>query len=285
MSMLSPDITFNRFLSSFVPGAVFVFGSFYLHRPLLLRYFPYISGYAAGQSGDTLSPEARILLFSMAAVCMGVIFDQLSDAAVVSAISGEDDVKPRRWLRTLFRWLSRPFVLRPVSDSRRFVLNRYLSSQRREAFLRMVESWAFSSESEIQEPGKAPIVHQHLLARLRVVSEHCQALYREVQAPLSSAASLHSSFVALFFVALASPLSARHVEDTIRVHNTSVYVCLIVLVYLGAVVTAYNLKRRIRNFYSQTITLSLHAFCTEDKVLPTRKAHNPTAAADGLRRR
>lgn len=57
--MLNPEITFNRFLSSFVPGAVFVFGSFYLHRPLLLRYFPYISGYAAGQPGDSLSPEAE----------------------------------------------------------------------------------------------------------------------------------------------------------------------------------------------------------------------------------
>lgn len=88
--MLNPEITFDRFLSSFVPGAVFVFGSFYLHRPLLLKYFPYISGYAGGQSGDTLSPEARILLFSIAAVCMGVIFDQ---PAALGA-------------RVLSRWLS-----------------------------------------------------------------------------------------------------------------------------------------------------------------------------------
>jgi hypothetical protein len=277
--MLKPDITFDRFLSTFVPGAVFVFGSFYLHRPLLLRYFPYLAGYAAGQTGDTLSPESRILLFSIAAVCVGAIFDQLSDAAIVSVMSGEEDIKPRREFRTFFRWLNRLFVLKPLSDSRRFVFVRYLESPRKTEILQLAKQWAFSGESEIREQGKAPIVHQHILVHLRLLSEHSYVLYRELYAPLSSAASLHSSLVALFFVALLSPFSADYVANMIRVHSLGVYLVLILMIYLGAIVTAYNLKRRIRNFYSQSLTLALHAFLNEEGKLE-REAHNPGVRAD-----
>jgi hypothetical protein len=263
--MLKPDIAFDRFLAAFVPGAVFVFGAFYLHRPFLLKYFPYVAGYSATNQADTLGPETRILLISIVAICVGVIFDQLSDAAIVSVVAVDDDAnRPRKRIRNAVRGMTRIFSLKPVPDLRKFVFTRYLNSPRRQIFLRMVECWGQSSEAEIEEAGKAAVVHQHILFHLRAASDHYYLLYREMYAPLAAAAALYCSFVALFGIASLAPLSAAYVSQTIRVHTPWVYALLIGAAYLGAVLTAYNLKRRVRHFFSQSIALALHAFSIQE---------------------
>jgi hypothetical protein len=263
--MLKPDITFERFLTAFVPGAVFVFGSFYLHRPLLLKYFPYVAGYSTTAPADTLGPETKILLISIVAICVGVIFDQLSDAAIVSVVAVEDDAsRPRKRIRSAVRGVTRIFSFKPVPDLRKFVFTRYLNSPRRQIFLRMVECWGQSKEAEIEEVGKAAVVHQHILFHLRASSDHYYLLYREMYAPLAAAAALYCSFVALFGMASLAPLSAAYVAQTIRVHTPWVYVFLSGLAYSGAILTAYNLKRRVRHFFSQSMTLALHAFSIQE---------------------
>jgi hypothetical protein len=266
--VLKTDITFERFLNTFVPGAVFVFGLFYFHRPLLLKYFPYVAGYSGQIPADTLGPETRILLFSIAAICVGVMFDQLSDAAIAAVVAVEDDTdRPRRKTRKIVREMNQFFVFRLVPDLRELVLERYLSSPRRGPFTRMMKNWGLGAEAEVEsaKPEKAAIVHQHILMHLRTLSEHHHALFREMYSPLSSAAALYCSFIALFGCAILAPFSAMYVAGDLRVHKIGVYVFLIVLAYGGAVLTGYNLKRRIRHFFSQAITMALHAYCINEQ--------------------
>lgn len=265
--MLKSDVTFDRFLTTFVPGAVFVSGAFYMHRPILIKYFPFIAGYATQLPEDTLGPEARIILFSLAALCMGVIFDQLSDMAIIAVVEGECDAnRPRQRWRSWARWLNRFFIINPLADSRRVILDRYLKSNRREAFLRMAQRWAFASAEEIQETGRAAVIHQHILLRLRTLSQHHQSLYREIYAPLASSAALYCALVALFGVSLLAPVTGESVKESIRAHAPGTYIFFIFSTYFGAFLTAYNLKRRIRHFFSQAMTLALQSFCGQEAI-------------------
>lgn len=262
--MLKSDVTFDRFVTTFVPGALFVSGAFYMHRPILIKYFPFIAGYATQVPDDTLGPQARIILFSLAAICMGVIFDQLSDLAVIAVVTGEHDAaRPCQRRRTMARRLNLLFTFKALSDARRIVIERYLASNRREAFLKMAKTWAFSDAQEIQEKGRAGIIHQHILLRLRSLSQHHYSLYREIYAPLASAATLYCALAGLFVVSLGSPISALFVTDQIKVYSWGTYVFFFLSAYAGVVLTAYNLKRRVRHFFSQSLTLAFHAFCAE----------------------
>ncbi|HXU31402.1 MAG TPA: hypothetical protein VN851_12560 [Thermoanaerobaculia bacterium] len=262
--MLKSDVTFDRLVTTFVPGALFVSGAFYMHRPILMKYFPFVAGYATQVTDDALGPQAKIILFSLAAICMGVIFDQLSDLAVIAVVDGEHDSgRPRQRRRTFARKLNRLFTLKSLSDIRRTVLERYLASNRREAFLNMVQRWAYSNVEEIQRKGSAGIIHQHILLRFRTLSQHCNSLYREIYAPLASAATLYCSLVALFVLSILSPFSAMAVMREIKIYSWGTYAFFILSAYGGVFLTAYNLKRRIRHFFSQSVTLAFQAFCAE----------------------
>ena len=262
--MLKSDITFDRFLTTFVPGAAFVSGVFYMNRPILTRYFPYVAGYATQTTEDTLGPEARIILFSLAAICMGVIFDHLSDLAIIFVAEGEHGSGSPQKRRLWARRLNRLFFSKPLPDPRRRVLDRYLKSNRREDFLKLVRCWGLSDAEEVQEKGQAGIVHQHILVRLRTSSPHHYSLYREIYAPLASAASFHCALSALLIAAVVSALYAPFIVNVVRIHTYGSYIFFVVAAYLGMFLTYYNLRRKVRHFFSQSITLALHAFCSHD---------------------
>ena len=258
--MLKSDVTFDRFLTTFMPGAAFVSGVFYMNRPVLTKYFPYVAGYAAQPSGDTLGPEARIILFSLAAICAGVVFDHLSDLAIISVVEGEHGSGQPQKRRLWARRVNRIFFSRPLPDPRRRVLDRYLKSKRRDNFIEMLRSWGLSDADEIQERGQAGIVHQHILTRLRASSHHHYSLYREIYAPLASAAALHCALFGLLIASLIAAFSAPFLADVVRVHAQGSYFFFVASAYLGMFLTYYNLKRKVRHFFSQSVTLALHAF-------------------------
>ncbi|MES1241194.1 MAG: hypothetical protein ABUT39_06195 [Acidobacteriota bacterium] len=261
--MLKPDLTFDRLLTTFAPGAVFVSGVFYMNRPILTKYFPYVAGYAAQVGEDTLGPEARIILFSLAAVCMGVIFEHLSDLAIIFITEGEHGSGYPQKRRAWARRFNRLFFSKPLPDPRRKVLDRYLKSNRKDDFLKMVRSWGRSDAEEVEEKGRAGIVHQHILVHLRASSPHNYSLYREIYAPLASAASFHCALVALLIAALAAAFSAPFLVSVVRIHSYGSYLFFVASAYAGMFLTYYNLRRKVRHFFSQSLTLALHAYCLQ----------------------
>ncbi len=259
--MVNPSVTYDRFLATFVPGAIVTFGAFYLHRPFLLKYFPYVAGDPSESAAIIVSAEWRTIIFSVAAVCIGVTVNQMSDIAIVALVTGEEKIdRPSKGHRKMARVLIKAFSFKSLPDCRRHIVERYMESDRSGQFLAMVKDWANSDREKLQKFGEPAIVHQHLVSRLRVISEHSNQILKEMYASLEFASSLFISSALLFALALLAPLSANMVQSSFKVHLVSVYVTLVALVYLLSLITCYNLRRRISIFFSRVITLALHFY-------------------------
>ncbi|MCP4600794.1 MAG: hypothetical protein GY847_09725 [Proteobacteria bacterium] len=261
--MINPGITFDRFLGTFAPGALLIFGAFYLHRPFLIKHFPYIAG-DPSETNAILSGEGRTLLFSVAAICIGVVLNQLSDIAVVAVVEGESGVnRPKRVYRVLARIFSRIFCFKPMQDPRRYIVTRYIESPRSDIFLKMMRAWAYTEHDMLKENGEPAIAHQHIVARLKSLSDHSRLMLKEMITPLDFAASLFMSCGSLFLVALVAPLTARSVAEDIVVHKPQVYVALIIATYLLALIACFNLRRRIKMFFCHSMTIGLHFYINQ----------------------
>jgi hypothetical protein len=263
--MLNTHITFERILGTFTPGALFAFGTWYLHRFFLLKYFPNIAGDPNISSFGALATEARFLLFIFASLCLGLILNQFSDIGIASLFNDDaTSEKSKRKGRTVSRTIWRIFGFTLHKDPRISSIERYLKSPRNKKFQKMMCDWGGTNEKLLTNSegmidcNEAVKAHQHIVVHLRVLSDTSRKTLEELRFPVDFSASLLMSFVFLLPVSLLSFLSSSVVDDSIKVQfNKTLFFCLI-FTYLGIVFSCYLLKRQFKQFCQSILTLALH---------------------------
>lgn len=252
--MLKSEITFERILGTFVPGAIFVVGSWYFLRPFLLKYFPYVAGDPVGPDA-VLGKEIKIILFIIGAFSLGLIFNHFSDIFIVALFRDESLTgKSLRRSRLLFRHVMRLTGNSFNTDPRTRAVNRYLGSQRKERFLRMMSHWAGTDEKLLEEPGEKVIAHQHIIFRLRVLSEESRKLLYEAWFPVVFSSSIVCSLASLVPVSLVALLTSTFLSKGFKQYLG----IPVILLYLAVILSTYSLKRQFRHFCQYSLTLAMH---------------------------
>jgi hypothetical protein len=272
--MLNTQITFERILGTFIPGALFSFGTWYMHRPFLLKYFPNIAGDPAVSSFGGLATEARFLLFIFASLCLGLILNQFADIGIASLF--RDDAineKAKRRARRIARMVWRVVGFTLNQDPRVRAMKRYLESPRKEPFLKMMREWADTDESRLKDAdgrinsNEAIAAHQHIVVRLRVWSEASRKTVEDLKFPVDFSASLLMSFVFLFPFSLLSFISAGVVDESVKVQFHQTLFISIAFTYVGIIFSSYLLKRQFKQFCQSILTLALHFHATSNRTV------------------
>jgi hypothetical protein len=265
--MLNTQITFERILGTFIPGALFSFGAWYLHRSFLLKYFPNIAGDPSVSSFGGLATEARFLLFIFASLCLGLMLNQFADIGIASLF--RDDAtseKSKRKGRNIARIIWRVVGFTLAQDPRTRGVERYLESPRKEQFLRMMRDWAGTDESQLKDAdgkvnsSEAIAAHQHIVVHLRVLSDASRKTVEDLKFPVDFSASLLMSFVFLFPVSILSFISSAVVDERVKVQFNFTLLISIVFIYCGIIVSSYLLKRQFKQFCQSILTLALHFY-------------------------
>lgn len=265
--VLKAEITFERILGTFVPGALFMLGTWYLHRPFLLKYFPYIAG-DPSESGAVIGKEVKTILFVIAALSLGLTFNHFSDIIVVclfkdDAMSEKSTRRIRRIVRACWRLIGFTYN----NDPRTRSITRYLQSPRKERFLKMMTCWASTDEKQLERPNESIIAHQHVLFRLRVLSGDSRKLLDEAQFPVTFSASLVCAFASLLPIALLSVATSASLDKGFRVYLVGASFGI----YVATVLSSYSLKRQFRHFCHYVLTLALHCFELSSEKVEARK--------------
>ncbi|MCX6992868.1 MAG: hypothetical protein NT011_06965 [Kiritimatiellaeota bacterium] len=267
---MKPELTLERFLDVFVPGVLLSVGTWYLHRPFLLLFFPTVASDATILNDASGALGGKAFVFSIVAITMGLLCNHLSDVALVGLIKDTcQSPKARRRDRSLFRLLLLPFGFTTAPDPRVFFVNRYLTSPRRELFLRMLDRWCVTDAKRLEMPDEAVIAHQHVLSHLQVLSSETRSMTADLFRPVSIAASLFTASALLVPIALISFITRLFAIGRVSVHPVSVLLLMTLAVYCFAVLAFYSLRRRFRHFCAQILTLGLHAYLQED--IPERE--------------
>ena len=264
--MFKPTVTLERFLSLLMPGTILVGGIWYFNRAFLMVYFPAIASDSGGQGQVETALGAKALVFLIAATVAGLIVNLMSDIVIVGiANDAAASTKSRRLLRRVFRLAFRLFVLRPDSDPRVRAIGRYLRSPREKMFLAMMRDWVQAEKSELETPTGAISAHQHLVARMRALSDRSATVLNDLYQRVEYAASLCLSLILLVPVAIIAFWSNRVASVAIPAHGPETLWRLLFIVYIGGVCASYITKRRFRHFCSQIVTTALHFYeCSQD---------------------
>jgi hypothetical protein len=259
--MIKPNIPFERFLNIFVPGFVFLFGIWYLNRPFLMTYFPHMaSDLTVGPQGS-LSSETRVLVFIIASICVGMFINHISDIPIMALVdNAETSERDRKWQRRMIRMSFRIFTLVHDKDPRRFALERYLFSPRKAKFLKMIETWAGSSESLIKDPTEAVYVHQHLILRMLTLSDSSRVLVDEKYSQITFASSLFLAISLLFPFSIVALFTSYGVKNIVPIHPLPVFLSFVGITYLIGLALCFSLRRRYCHFCLQMISLALHFY-------------------------
>lgn len=258
---MKPDLTFERFLEVFVPGVLLSVGTWYLHRPFLLRYFPAVAADSGIFNDANCALGGKAFVFSIVALSLGLLCSQMSDIAVVGLIADKcQSTKARRWDRAILRWGLHLFIFTSPSDPRIDSIKRYLASPRREVFLRMLSEWCATDEGRLETPDEIVITHQHILSHLQILSSESRAMVADMYRPVAVAASIFTASAVLVPIALLSFATRALSIDQVAVHPDSVLWIMTIGAYLFAVASCFSLRRRFRHYCSQVLTLALHSF-------------------------
>jgi len=251
-----PELSIERFFDKFVVGGIVFLGTWYLHRPFLLEYFPNVAGDASAQGFEA---EVAILLFVVGSVALGVLIGHVADVAVVACFQEAGAGKQDRPYREWFRKMSRPFTIKVLPDPRHRAINRYLESPRRAEFTEMLGHWGLTTAEYVRVPAEAAIVHQHVVARLKASGVAGKEAAEEAFEPVAFAAAIFVALAALVFIGLSSFITVLAVSKH-KVFPFAVRLLIVVMLYGATVIAGYSLQRRVRHFCSAVLTAALHYF-------------------------
>jgi hypothetical protein len=257
--MFKAELNFEKVMGTFVPGAFFSLGAWYLHRSFLLKYFPNIAGDPTVVSFGGLSTEVKALLFVFISFCIGIVFNHFADIGV--AVLFRDDAKTdkaHRKFRNVIRRICQAFTITLNQDPRTRSITRYLQSPRRERFLQMMKEWAGTDETKLKEENEEIVAHQHVVVHLRVMSEKSNKLVADAYFPVTFSASILVAFICLFFVAALSFFTSEAVDEQVRVLFYKTLAGILIFIYGGMVLSNYILRRQFRQFCHHALTLAFH---------------------------
>jgi len=255
--MIKTDVPFQRILDILLPGALFSVGTWYILREFIEIYFPIVASVSDG-SAQFLT---RLPILLLTSVIFGLVIDHLSDIAIAGTIRDRSkSEKAQRPARRLLSVLIRAFIIRPIDDPRVRSVRRYISSERKSHFLKMVHNWAFTDESKLVNDSEVILAHQHVIARLRSKSEFGRNLVESAYADTSHASSLFTAMMALSLVSLIK-YPTYIVFERIDVNLDAVRILFdIAPPYMMACILGYIVKRRFSDFCSKVLTLALHFY-------------------------
>lgn len=255
-----PEFKIDRFLDQFVAGSLVFVGTWYVHRPFLLEYFPNLAGDpGSGEAPDGL--RLAVVLFVAGAICCGVILGHMSDLLTVAVFrDASESPKAERWVRRVFRFLALPVTIHTAPDPRLRAVERYLTSPRRNAFLALSRDWGMSDLSTSEQSAEMVLAHQHIIGRLTAHSDSARRYLEVAYAQVHFAATLALAWIVLIPAVGVSFVTSRLVVDTHAVLPNSVRLGLLLGTYLIAVLATYSYRRRFRHFTAITLTEALHFF-------------------------
>ncbi|NTU95816.1 MAG: hypothetical protein HGA52_07185 [Bacteroidales bacterium] len=257
--MIKESISLESILEIFVSGGILVLGAWYLNRPVLFEYFP-----AIAQDVDMVGASGlggKTVVFLILVLFAGIIITHMFDA-VLPVVIGNQRVREgssyiKRFMCILFLLFSAPLSIDPRISS----IDRYLNSSRRKWFLEMILSWTKTDESQIKNYNEKILVHQHVVNRLRVLSEDSKKVLIDAYQPFSFAGSI---FIALMLLIPFTLLSfwAQSLVDTskYKIYSSSQLLIFLLLIWTLTYLSGYSLKRRARTFYSQILTIAMHYY-------------------------
>jgi hypothetical protein len=251
---------FERFLDQFVLGSAVVAGTWYLHRPFLLVYFPNVApDRSPTTQGVQFELELTLVMFVIGSICAGLLLTHISDVVTVAVFSDESNTeKSARRHRWWLRQCARVVTFTTLADPRVQAMGRYLSSPRRTPFLRMLADWANSSEQMLEGTDEKVVAHQHVVVHLRTHSASTKKSLNELYAHVHFAAGLFTVACTLTLIALMSFWTSGLVENVRQVQPNSVKLSVTLCFYLASVLTGISFRRRFRDFCSNVLTVALH---------------------------
>jgi hypothetical protein len=104
------------------------------------------------------------------------------------------------------------------------------------------------------------LVHQHLVARLKVRSAEARALIGEALQPVIVFSGVFVSLLLLIAFGLLGFFSNWIVSGRITTHSHSVLIGILFTVYGLAWLVGYALRRAMRQFAAHVLTLALHYY-------------------------
>ncbi|MGZ0708917.1 hypothetical protein ACWPKO_11330 [Coraliomargarita sp. W4R53] len=267
--MIKTDFTFERFLEVVLPGAILVLGIWYFNRPFLTIYFPFIAGDAKMLDPENVGYTIRVFVITLTIVLAGIAIQNVSDIFVALAVEDESgSEKSKRKLRKIARGLFRLALITTARDPRVNSIERYMKSNRKEVFLSMLSTWAFTSSELLEKNKKEKVIsHQHIVVRLKVLSPDSYSLLEKCYHPTRVWAGMVTSFCILFIVAITSFGTNYLVREEISVHSTTFLLMGSIGSIILLVVSCYFLRRAVIYFSSNVLTLALHHFSKQEQAL------------------
>ena len=249
----------------------------YLHRPFLAVYFPTVASLADSDNAEPTSLASKATLLLCTTVIVGMVLRSLSDIGVASLFSDESNSsKSHRWPRRIARWVVRLFLIGPARDPRVQSIDRYLNSPRRARFLILAKSWGFAEESKLDRNEEKVLAHQHIVTRVKAFSIDSRALVSEAFQPVTVFSGLFVSLLALFGGGALSFASNWAIADRAITHSPTLLTIGIAAIYAATAAVGYALRRAMRQFSAQVVTLALHLHDALDR---PNKAPEPTTTA------
>ena len=123
----------------------------------------------------------------------------------------------------------------------------------------MAKDWCKSTEELLKKKQEMILVHQHVVARLRALSENSREVLQDAYNQVSFAGSIFTAFFLLIPVALL----AFYTETLVTKFSTfpdCQLAYITVAIYFASVLSAISLRRRLRNFFGSALTLGLHFY-------------------------
>lgn len=263
--MIKSSLKIETFLEYLLPGVIFVGGLFYLYGPLISSYFPLLSldNVPVGERASILAIKFTVLIIISLAV--GLVFKHLADITIVAVVQDDaESEKSSRYTRKLLRTIFKVYTFNLISDPRVSAITRYLKSERKEVFLRMVDSWAQSTEVKLESNSEKIHVHQHIIAHLKVLSDNSRAIVNELFDNVNYTGTLFLSVSLLWPLSLIAVIVKHHFQAHMLVRYYILLSIINFVIYISAVVSAYVVKRRFRHLCSQTLTIGIQTFIIEE---------------------
>lgn len=291
--MLKTEITFERILGTFAPGALFIFGVWYLHRPFFLKYFPNLVGglIEKGSSGaseletvGSVSVGAKLIMFILVSFCIGIVVNQMTDIGISFLFIDNANEKSASRFKRIAKRIVRTITLTQFrEDPRICAVAEFIRSVRKPYFLKMVKKWTKAdadvlskfdtktNEASARLQTEAILVHQHLMARLEVIPGTSRKIYDEENFSLNFIGSLMVTFILLLPVAISSFSTSNWTAAEVKVHYNTTIWGLTLLVFIGIGICGLLLKRQFKKLCRHLLTTSFHLYLIENEASKAEK--------------
>jgi len=256
------SFNFRRLLDTFVPGFIVVISIWYLFKPIINKYFPTI---AFDPEINSNYGDLKIIILIVLSLFVGIIINHFSDIPISLLFPNQNSEKKKRIFKRIAQTLFGIISWNNNDDPRVYSIDRYLNSNRKEIFIKMLKEWGFSDQKKLKNNKEEHIIaHQHISTRLKTLNKLSHSIYKNNLEEVYFSSSLFTAVSVIFFLSIvAYIINSFFVENftsNIKFIKDKTLLGIIVFNYFLLIILSYSLKRRFRHFSSQTLTIALHFF-------------------------